>query len=40
VRELVRRDEELAKKERFRALIQEGLASPLLPESFDLRAQL
>ena len=31
VRELVRRDEELAKEERFRALIQEGLDSPLLP---------
>ncbi len=40
VRELVRRDEELAKEERFRALIQEGLDSPLLPDSFDLRAHM
>jgi antitoxin ParD1/3/4 len=29
VRDLVRRDEERAKEERFKALIQEGLDSPL-----------
>jgi len=40
MRDLVRRDEERAKEERFKALIREGLGSPLLPESFDLPAHM
>ena len=40
VRELVRRDEALAKEERFKALIREGFDSPLLPASFDLPAHI
>ena len=41
VRELVRRDEELAKEERFRALIQEGLDSPPDPRPWsELRESL
>lgn len=31
VRDLVRKDEERAKEERFKALIEEGLASPIDP---------
>ncbi|TAL72601.1 MAG: type II toxin-antitoxin system ParD family antitoxin [Burkholderiaceae bacterium] len=40
MRELVRRDEEQAKVERLRALIQEGLDSPLLPADFDVSGHL
>lgn len=40
VRDLVRRDEEQAKADRFRKLIQEGLESPLLPEHFEIDAHL
>ena len=36
VRDLLRRDEEKLKEEHFQKLIQDGLESPLLPESFDL----
>ena len=36
VRDLVRRDEEKLKEERFQKLIQDGLESALLPASFDL----
>ncbi len=32
VRDLVRKDEERAKEERFKALIEEGLASPIDPQ--------
>ena len=35
VRDLLRRDEERAKEERFKALIQEGLDSPLDPRSWE-----
>lgn len=35
MRELVRRDEERAAEERFRALIQEGVDSGLDPRSWD-----
>jgi antitoxin ParD1/3/4 len=40
VRDLLRRDEERAGEERFQKLIQDGLESPLLPESFDLAAHM
>ncbi len=40
VRDLLRRDEEKLKEEHFQKLIQDGLESPLLPESFDLTAHL
>lgn len=35
VRDLVRRDEERASEERFKALIQAGLDSPLDPRSWE-----
>ena len=35
MRDLVRRDEERAKEERFKTLIQEGLDSPLDPRSWE-----
>ena len=35
VRDLVRRDEERAAEERFKALIQEGLDSPIDPRSWE-----
>ena len=35
VRDLLRRDEERAAEERFKALIQEGLDSPIDPRSWD-----
>ena len=40
VRDLLRREEDRQKEERFKALIQEGLDSPLLPETFDLSAHM
>ncbi len=40
VRDLLRRDEEKLKEEHFQKLIQDGLESPLLPESFDLAAHM
>ena len=40
VRDLLRRDEERLKEERFQSLIQQGLESPLLPENFDLAAHM
>ncbi len=40
VRDLLRRDEERLKEERFQSLIQQGLESPLLPESFDLAVHM
>lgn len=41
VRDLVRRDEERAAEERFEALIQEGLDSPVDPRPWDeVRADL
>lgn len=35
MRDLVRRDEECVKEERFRALIQEGLDSPIDPRPWE-----
>jgi antitoxin ParD1/3/4 len=35
VRDLVRRDEERAKEERFKALIEEGLSSPVDPRAWN-----
>ena len=35
MRDLVRRDEERAKEERFKALIEEGLDSPLDPRPWE-----
>ena len=35
MRDLVRRDEECAKEERFKALIEEGLASPIDPRTWE-----
>ncbi|MEO7242114.1 MAG: type II toxin-antitoxin system ParD family antitoxin [Variovorax sp.] len=35
VRDLVRRDEEQAEEERFRALIEEGLNSPIDPRPWE-----
>jgi antitoxin ParD1/3/4 len=40
MRDLVRRDEERLKEERFRQLIEQGLQSPQLPESFDLASHM
>ena len=40
MRDLVRRDEEKAFEERFTALIDEGLNTPLLPADFDLQAHM
>ena len=40
VRDLLRRDEERLKEEHFQKLIQDGLESPLLPESFDLASHM
>ena len=40
VRDLLRRDEEKLKEEHFQKLIQDGLESPLLPESFDLASHM
>ena len=41
MRGLVRRDEERAKEERFKLLIEEGLASPVDPRPWeDIRAGL
>lgn len=40
VRELVRRDQERSREGRFEALIQEGLDSVSLPETFDVDAHL
>jgi antitoxin ParD1/3/4 len=40
MRDLVRRDEERAKEDRFKRLIQEGLESPLLPPDYDIGAHL
>jgi antitoxin ParD1/3/4 len=40
MRDLVRRDEERLKEERFQTLIEQGLQSPLLPESFDLASHM
>ena len=35
MRDLVRRDEERAKEERFKALIQQGVDSPIDPRPWD-----
>lgn len=40
VRDLLRRDEERLNEERFQTLIQKGMESPLLPESFDLAVHM
>ena len=40
MRDLVRRDEERLVEERFHQLIEEGLASPVLPPDFDLAAYM
>jgi antitoxin ParD1/3/4 len=40
MRDLVRRDEERLKAERFQHLIEQGLQSPLLPESFELASHM
>ena len=40
VRDLLRRDEERLKEEHFQKLIQDGLESPLLPQSFDLASHM
>ena len=41
VRDLVRRDEERAREERFKALIEEGLDSPLDPRPWeDVKAEM
>jgi len=41
MRDLVRRDEESVKEERFKALIEEGLASPIDPRTWqEHRAEL
>lgn len=40
MRDLVRRDEERLKEERFKRLIQEGLESPMLPVEFDLQTHM
>jgi antitoxin ParD1/3/4 len=40
MRDLIRRDEERAAEDRFKALIEEGLNSELLPIDFDLRSHM